>query len=160
MNFLILNNWFKVKKIKFFSFSNSILLKKYFISYYNYKNSRKFFLNKNSLKRKINFRLRNFFFFFELRISNVFRKLGFKKINFISKNYESFILFNKFGKFKLYLKNKNYILSKYDLIILNYKYYKINKFYKYYYNSFFEVNYKIKSLIFLRFPFINEILKR
>ena len=140
---------------------NSFLILKYFTSYFNFKNYRSFFFCKKLITKKVKFRLRNFFFFFELRISNLLKKFGFVKRNFYLYNIKSsFLLFNKDKKFFLYVKNKNYIVKVGDLISLNYKYYGINRFYKYFYNSFIEVNYNIKSFNILRLPFINEILKR
>ena len=161
-NFFILKNLLKrFRNINFkFSFYNSSILKRYFVSYFNYKNIKNFHNSKVIIKKKFNFRLRNFFFFFELRITNLLKRLGFKKNLHFFKNYESFFLFNKFSKFSLFLKNKNYILKKNDLIVLNYKYYYFNKFYYYFYNSFLEVNYNIKSFYLVRLPFLNEIIKK
>ena len=105
--------------------------------------------------------MKNFFIFFELRISNFLRRLGFIKFkSFIYKKYENFILYNKYKKFKLFFNNKNYILKNKDLVSLNSKYYKLNKFYYYINISFTEINIYLKSFYMIRYPFINEILKK
>ena len=69
------------------------------------------------------------------------------------KKYENFICFNKYNKFKLFLKNKNYIIKVKDLISLNYKYYKLNKYYNYRKISFIEIKYNLKSFFFNKISF-------
>ena len=76
------------------------------------------------------------------------------------KKYENFICFNSNNKFRLFFKNKNYILKIKDLISLNSKYYNLNKFYFYKKISFLEIKYTLKSFFLIRYPFINEILKK
>ena len=159
-NFLILKNTFK-NHIDFrWSFTNSFVIKKYFISYFNFKNLKQFNYSKLKINNKVNFRLKNFLIFFELRISNILKRLGFVKKLFIYQNYENFICFNKYKKFKIFFKNKNYILKIKDLISLNFKFYKINRFYQYSNIPFIECNLRLKSFYLIRYPFINEILKK
>jgi len=61
-NRFILNNWFRVKRYKH-SFYNSLIVRKYFISYFNLRNSRKYLKKKKIIRKKFNFRVKNFFFF-------------------------------------------------------------------------------------------------
>ena len=159
-NYQILKNLFKDYIDFRKSYINSFIIKKYFISYFNFKNIKQFNYSKLRINKKFNFRVKNFFIFFELRISNILKKLGFVKKLFIYKNYENFICFNKYKKFKIYFKSKNYILKIKDLISLNFKYYKINRFYYYNNISFIETNLKLKSFYLIRYPYISEILKK
>ena len=157
LNYFIINNNFKLFNFKN-SFYNSYIIKKYFLSYYNIRNIKKYKSLKILLKKKFFFRTRNFFYFFELRISNIIKKLGFLKKDFIYLKYNNFFIFNK--NTLILLKNKNYLIRLKDLIVLNYKYYKLNKFYYYYYNSFLEVNYSIKSFYLSKFPSLNDLSKK
>ena len=154
----VIKNWFYRKSFKY-SFKNSFLIKRYFISYFNLRNFKKYFNSKIILKKKFKFRLRNFFLFFELRLKNVIRRLGFTRSD-TSNKYYNFILIKKLKKLILFYKNKNYIVKIGELVILNYKSFWINNFYLFFYNSFFEVNYNIKSFFLIRFPYLNEIIKK
>ena len=58
----------------------------------------------------------------------------------------------------MFIKNLNYIVKINDLIVLNYKFNTINKFYRFNLNNFLEINYNIKSLYVVRYPYISEIL--
>ena len=140
------------------SYKNSIFFSKFIRSYYNLKNNNKFLFYKKLLRKKFGFRLKKFFLFFELRITNILIKLGFNKL-FFFKKYNKFIIFKKYNKFIILCKNINYIVKVNDLIVMQWKFYYINRFYNFYLNSFLEVNKNIKSFYVVRLPHISEIIK-
>ncbi len=157
-NYKVLYFWYNLNSYRY-AYKNSIVLKRFFNSFFNIKNIKKFSVLKLICKRKFNWRVRNFFFFFELRIFNILRRLGFVQNSFLFNSYNKFFLFKKFNSF-FFIKNSNYMVKLDDLVVLNFKFYKFEKLNFFFLNSFLEVNYKIKSFFLIRLPFLSEILKK
>ena len=141
-----------------YSFSRSIVLNRFLRAYFNIKRFKKLSYLVFFLKKKLNNRLRNFFFFFEMRVANLLLRLGFIKSIYYFKKYSKVVLFKAHKKGYLLVKNINYTVRVNDLVSLFFKTSFLNKFYIYNLSNFLEINYFIKSFFVVRFPFISEIV--